>query len=187
MPLDDDPPDADQQRREALLTLVKRTLAERGLAAGPRGKPLFRVVEVLRDPRGRLSTQGQIWHTDLDHVRRFGHALGANTTADRVQITDVKGQVLEQIEARSASAAPAGWAGWRDRPLPPLPAQARRSQPPPALRPPPPAASATAPPPVQASAAPAPRPALPPRDIPVVEQLDFDPEATATLSPAPPP
>ncbi len=193
MPPDDQTSEDDQQRRAALLADVKRRLKARLAGPAPGAKPLFRVVEVTRDPRGRLSTLGQIWHTDLAHVRRFGHALGANSTAQRVEITDRHGAVVEQIPVCSSPAQAAGWAGWRERPLPPLPSQ---PQPPPRLQrrpaPPPPfppasepAPSAAAPPAPRATAArPSPRPV---QDFPVVNQVGFDPEATAPLSPAPPP
>lgn len=189
----DDPPEPESESPRltghALLQQVSRKLAaQRPPAAGAR--PLYRVVEVTRDPRGRLSPQGQIWHSDLDHVRRFGRALGANSVSQRVLIADGNGAVLEQIPVQLGAEGPAGWGGWRDLPLPALPARKTPSKPraraagaaAPAL--PPTAAKPLLRPPVEPT--PTPTPAPRPREIPVVEQVTFDPEATATLAPAAP-
>lgn len=201
----DDPPESEGPRLtgHALLQQVSRTLAAQQPSPGTGARPLYRVVEVTRDPRGRLSPQGQIWHSDLDHVRRFGRALGANSVSQRVLIADGNGAVLEQIPVLSGAAGPLGWGGWRDLPLPPLPP--RKAPPKPRARvtstAPPPAARPLLRPPLDPTPAlppglvqPAPRadagagttPPRPPREIPVVEQASFDPEATATLAPSPP-
>jgi hypothetical protein len=198
----DDPSDSPAPAPTALLEQVKRRLAERGVRPAQDERRLFRVVEVSRDARGRLSTQGQVWHTDLDHVRRFGHAVGSNTSAQRVQITDNRGEVVEQIPVCADPAQAAGWAGWRERPLPPLPARPSPKKPAPLPRRPPPmpfpldevvaATPGVTPAVTPATAAPETgsaakaAPAAAPRDLPVVEQLEFDPEATATLAPPPP-
>ncbi len=193
----DKPPESDPDPAKltgtALLQHVKRKLAAQRGSSLPSGQRMFRVVEVTRDPRGRLSVQGQVWHTDLDHVRRFGHALGANSAAQRVVIADQNGEVVEKIRVSSATAVTQGWEGWRDRALPPLPPRpkplrplrpSRPSRPSPSVKAPPPALADSAMTPVDASVA---APARLTREIPVVEQESFDPEATATLAPAPPP
>jgi hypothetical protein len=202
----DDPPepvpDPAKLTGTALLQQVKRKLAAQRAGNAKRGANLFRVVEVTLDTRGRLSSQGQIWHSDLDHVRRFGHALGANSTSQRVVIADRSGAVVEKIPVGSAPGAAPGWEGWRERPLPPLPPRQKPSRPPLAVRAPapgfppgmapdlppaPPPAASPAPAPADVGQTPVAAPSRPPRDIPVVEQEEFDPEATATLTPAPPP
>ena len=130
---------------------------------------LYRAVEIGRDAHGRLVRQGRIWHSDLDHVRRFGHAMAANSVSQSVQISDTTGAVLERIAVLPLSPASAGWSGWKDRPLPPAPARRK------------PAAASPRPPVTE----PPPSPAAP-MEVPVLEAV-FDPEATATLTPAPPP
>jgi len=101
----------------ALLAQLQKKLAG-GLRKDP---PIFRVVEVARAPNGRLVRQGQIWHSDLDQVRRFGRALAANSVSQQVVIADSAGAVIEEIPVAIAAAGPAGWGGWRDLPLPPAP------------------------------------------------------------------
>lgn len=151
------------------------------LATRQRKQPeLFRVVEIVRDSRGRLSPQGQIWHSDLNHVRRFGRAVAANSVSQGVLIADQAGGVVEKIPVQPLGAPGAGWgAGWRDMALPPAPPRQKPRVLPKTL-----AEKAVA----QAAAVPALPPApQPPRNIPVVAEPAFDPEATATLTPAPPP
>ena len=133
---------------------------------------LFRVVEIGRDGNGRLVKQGKVWHSDLEHVRRFGHAVAANSVSQRVVIADSTGAALEQIAVLPLSPSTAGWSGWQDRPLPPAPPRKKA------------AAAALPRLPTTAPAQPpdAPQPAP---DIPVLEAV-FDAEATATLTPAPP-
>ncbi len=82
---------------------------------------LFRVVEVTRDADGRVSRRGKIWHTDLSMVRRFGRALAANSEAQKVEVADAKGKVIETLVPPPAGSPPAGWEDWRAMPLPPLP------------------------------------------------------------------
>lgn len=167
--------DSDPDERPLTGTALLERLKNK-LATQKRGDPsLFRVVEITRDGRGRLVPQGQIWHSNLDHVRRFGRAVAANTASQGVLIADADGAVLEKIPVAPLGTA-AGWGGWRDMPLPPAPP--RQKARPPMLRPP----AATAPP--LPTAAPAPK-----VDLPVVADAGkpFDPESTATLTPAAPP
>ncbi len=129
---------------------------------------LYRVVEVMRAPNGRLARVGQIWHTDLAHVRRFGRALAGNTVGDQVQVADASGAVIETIPAAAAGAGPAGWGDWKALPLPPAPPRRApvRAAPPPAPRPPP-----TMVPPILPQALPAslaPSAARPPADEPMI-------------------
>jgi len=155
------PDDARTLTGTALLDRLQKKLASQR----PRLPELFRVVEIARDGQGRLVKQGQIWHSDLNHVRRFGRALAANSVSQSVVIADTSGTVVEKIPVVTPSlAGTAGWGGWRDLPLPPAPPRKK----PPAPR--------------RLPAAP------PPREIPVVEVVEdaFDAEATATLAPAPP-
>ncbi len=190
MPPADDTPESEPLSRTALLEQVKRRLADRQADLARRAKPMFRVVEVARDAQGRLTSIGQIWHTDLAHARRFGHALGANSTAQRVQIADSRGTVLEQVPVCAEATEAVGWAGWRERALPPLPAPPSRQA---LTRPPPPPADLPLPlasqPPAAADAGAgagagaATSGAQPSRDFARVEQLAFDPEATAPLLP----
>ncbi len=157
----------------ALLETLSQKLARRQRAPSE----LFRVVEVTRDSRGRLSRQGQIWHADLNHVRRFGRAVAANSVSQGVLIADSAGAVVEQIPVQPLGAPGSGWGQpWRDMPLPPAPAR----QAPRALPKAPAAKAVVAPQPMAATVPPAPQ-VPPPVDKP------FDPEATATLTPAPPP
>ena len=152
-------------------TLTGTALLERlqkKLAAQRRRLPeLFRVVEIARDGNGRLVRQGKIWHSDLDHVRRFGRAVAANSVSQRVVVADTSGAVVEQIPVLALSPVSAGWSGWQDMPLPPAPLRNK---------------------PAAASRAPAMPPAPPPQEMPELPVLEaaFDPEATATLTPAPP-
>lgn len=103
--------------------------------------PIFRVVEVTRDARGRLRHEGRIWHTDLGRLRKFGRAVAANTASHRVMVADAAGNVLEDIPIAPADDRAVKWSDWEAIPLPPLPPRAKRPAPikrkPPA--PPPPA------------------------------------------------
>ena len=83
--------------------------------------PIFRVVEMVRDERGRLREEGRIWHTDIAHLRRFGRAVAANTASHRVVVTDAAGQVLEEIPVAPPEERSVRWDDWQDIPLPPLP------------------------------------------------------------------
>jgi len=167
----------------ALLENLSQKLAKRQ----PRAPELFRVVEITRDSRGRLSPQGQIWHTDLAHVRRFGRAVAANSVSQGVVIADTAGGVIERIPVQPQGSAGAGWGpGWRDLPLPPAPPRQKPRVPVRTLAEKAAAAATTAalppPAPVQPTPAPAPQP------VPVAAtEKPFDPESTATLTPSPPP
>jgi len=86
--------------------------------------PLYRVVEVVRDDRGRLARLGQIWQPDLDRARRFGRVLAANSFSDKVLVANTDGAVLETIPEPPADAPPLGWGSWQDLPLPPRPRSA---------------------------------------------------------------
>ena len=108
--------DDDQPAGVALLAgMTARLDARQG-----RDAPIYRVVELTREADGRLRRQGQIWHADLDQVRRFGRAVAANSVAQQVVIADSAGGVVEELSVAPA-AGPAGWAGWRELPLPPAP------------------------------------------------------------------
>jgi hypothetical protein len=172
--------DADPDERPLTGTALLERLKDK-LASQKRGDPaLFRVVEITRDGRGRLVPQGQIWHSNLDHVRRFGRAVAANTASQGVLIADADGAVLEKIPVAPLGTA-AGWGGWRDMPLPPAPP--RKKPRPPMLRPPVATATPAVAPPPLPTVAPA-----PPVDLPVAAvEKPFDPESTATLTPAAPP
>lgn len=143
-------------------------------AAAARLKPtlrmdgnLYRVVEVMRAPNGRLTRIGQVWHSDLDHVRRFGRALAGNTVADHVQVADATGAVIETIPAPPPGTPPAGWGDWKAIPVPPAP-RLPRAVPPaaaPAPKGPPTMVPPIIPQSLPASLAPA---ARPPAEIPVI-------------------
>jgi len=112
-------PDTDDDS-PAGATMLERLQSQ--LAGRFRPDPaLFRVVEVTRNSRGRLVQQGQIWHSDLNHVRRFARAVAANSVAHGVVVADAAGAVVEQIPVGEFDGAPAGWGAWRDMPLPPPP------------------------------------------------------------------
>lgn len=149
---------------------------------------LYRVVEVVRAPNGRLSKIGQIWHSDLEQVRRFGHALAGNTVADHVQVADAAGTVIETIPAPPPGSAPAGWGQWRATPLPPAPPRPPprvRAQPPkpPAHKPPPTMVPPIIPRALPPTLAPAAPPATrPPVDLPVMAP-ENEVERTSPLPP----
>lgn len=133
---DDSPPFA---RRPAAAETLEAAQARLKPAQRVDGM-LYRVVEVLRAPNGRVKRVGQIWHSDLSRVRRFGHALAGNTSGDHVQVADASGQVIETIPAPPPGTPPTGWGTWRAGgalpPAPPLPAPPRPA-PRPAVKPPP--------------------------------------------------
>ena len=173
-----------------LLQSLSQKLARRQRKA----PELFRVVEIVRDSRGRLSPQGQIWHSDLEHVRRFGRAVAANSVSQGVLIADTQGGVVEKIPVQPLGGAASGWGdGWRAMPLPPAPPRQKPRVPPRSLVEKARTVSADVPalpPPADVpilSPAPVAAPAPAATDIPVVAQSAFDPESTATLTPAPPP
>jgi hypothetical protein len=90
-------------------------------------RPLYRVVEFMRDEQGRVMEQGRVWHSDLRRVRQFGRAVADNTAGSRVVIADNAGRVVEELPLPSLAHAEQGrWDGWRERPLPPLPRQPER-------------------------------------------------------------
>lgn len=122
--------DAGQPAGAALLAGLKARLE----ASQGRDAPIYRVVEITREPDGRLRRQGRIWHADLDQVRRFGRAVAANSAGQQVVIADATGGVVEELPVAPVGAvAPAGWTGWREIALPPAPP---RKKPRLALRPP---------------------------------------------------
>lgn len=143
---------------------------------------LYRVVEVVRDDNGRLVHEGKIWHRDLSRARRFGRAVAANSSAQRVQIADATGAILETIPFPPPGTPAAGWGAWQNRPLPampPRPAPARKPVP---AKP----APAPAPAPVAAPAAPpaASPSALPPPALPFTpDEPENEVERTRTLPP----
>lgn len=91
--------------------------------------PIFRVVEVTRDARGRLRHEGKIWHTDLGRLRKFGRAVAANTASHRVMVADASGNVLEDIPVVPSDDRAVKWFDWEAIPLPPLPPRAKRPAP----------------------------------------------------------
>jgi hypothetical protein len=134
---------------------------------------LFRVVEVIRQADGRLSKQGQIWHSDLAHARRFGRVLAANSTAQKVQVADAAGTVVETIPSPPPGSPAPGWGDWRELPLPPAPPVQRKRVAPPRVAAPAPAVAA---PPLL----PAPLPV--PAALPVMAP-ENEVERTSTLTP----
>lgn len=128
---------------------------------------LYRVVEVMRAPNGRLTRIGQVWHSDLEHVRRFGRALAGNTVADHVQVADAAGAVIETIPAPPPGAPAMGWGDWKALPVPPPPRRPERPAPAPrkAAKPPPTMVPPIIPQALPASLAPATRP---PVEVPVI-------------------
>lgn len=126
------------------------------LGGGFDAQPIFRVVEVVRDERGRLRQEGKIWHTDLGRMRKFGRALAANTASHRVVVADAAGNVLEEIPVAPADEREVKWSNWQAIPLPPLPPRKRPA--PPKRKP---RAAAPSPPPALASTPAAPAPSQP--------------------------
>lgn len=127
-----DKPDADAADRSpdtpAAASPARRDGGMR-LGAGFDAQPIFRVVEVVRDERGRLRHEGKIWHTDLGRMRKFGRALAANTASHRVMVADAAGNVLEEIPIAPADEREVKWTDWQAIPLPPLPPRKRPAPP----------------------------------------------------------
>jgi hypothetical protein len=142
LPPDDEVP---EHRTESLAAASARLAAVHKLDGS-----LYRVVEVTRQANGRLSRQGQIWHSDLSLARRFGRALAANSAAQKVQVADADGQVIETIPPPPPGTPAPGWGDWRAAPLPPAPPVVRRAPP----RPRPVAKAAPAPVPAPPAVAP---------------------------------
>jgi hypothetical protein len=100
-------------------------------ARSPRAqrRPLYRVVEFVRDDQGRIQEHGRIWHSDLRRVRQFGRAVANNTGGSRVVIADNPGRVVEELTLPDLAHPEQGqWDGWRDRALPPLPRRVERAR-----------------------------------------------------------
>ncbi len=96
-------------------------------AAGPErtarrpAQLLYRVVEVVRDGRGRLREEGRIWHTDLHQVRRFARAVAGDSTAHRLLVADGAGRIIEELRtAPGPSAQPTDWGQWKQIQVPTL-------------------------------------------------------------------
>ncbi len=134
---------------------------------------LYRVVEVVRAPNGRIARMGQVWHSDLDQARRFGHALAANAVDGEVQVSDANGRLLERIEPPAAGAAAPGWGDWKALPVPPPP-----------LRPPPQPVRRIAAAPVAMPAVEPPPTVVPPLLPPVPAVPAVPPAPTAEATPA---
>ena len=104
----------------------------RGISLGPSidKRPLYRVVEFMRDDRGRLREEGRIWHSDLHRVRQFGRAVAGNTAGSRVVIADNAGRVVEELPLPGLPGvdpcSTGRWDGWSERRLPSLPPAAGR-------------------------------------------------------------
>jgi len=144
-------------------------------------KPLYRVVEYLRDDSGRVREEGRIWHNDLSRVRKFGRAVACNTTGARVVIADNAGRVVEELPLPSFDDPVLGrWQGWQQQSLPPVPRDRT-----PLKRPRPVAVAATwtrspdaspglPAPEIGLPALPAPQPSrlAPPRDLPTLTPTD---------------
>lgn len=103
----------------------------------PDPRPVYRVVEMMRNADGRLRKQGNIWHVDLDVPRKFGRALAANTSSHRIVIEDNQGRVLEELPVTGPGERRASWANWEDIPLPVLPPTRQPPRHVPVLRQPP--------------------------------------------------
>lgn len=125
---------------------------------------LYRVVETTRRADGRLVKTGRVWQPDLERTRRFGRVLAANSVAQKVQVADEAGVVIETIPPPLPGDPPRGWGDWR--------AQVAAQPPLPVLPPRPPRVEARKKAP-SALAAPKPPPVLPP---------ESEVERTATLS-----
>lgn len=173
---------------ETLEAALERVRSVRGV-----GGNLYRAVEVTLSPDGRLARVGKIWHQDLEHVRRFGHALAANTAGMQVQVTDSRGQVLETIAPPSKDVEPVGWSNWTAIPVPkapPRPPQPRRRpRPLPAavpapVKPPAPRSAPAVVPPVIAQELPVPPPTETSVGAPTLQEPPESPvERTNTLRP----
>lgn len=130
---------------------------------------LYRVVEITRRADGRLVKTGRVWQPDLEQTRRFGRVLAANSVAQKVQVADEAGAIIETIPPPLPGDPPLGWGDWRAQvaaqaPLPVLPPRAPR-----------PVARKKTP---TVFAAPKAPPRLPPPELPPESAV----ERTATLS-----
>jgi hypothetical protein len=88
--------------------------------------PMYRVLEMVRDARGRLVPMGHVWHADLDRIRRFGRAIASNSASHRVVIADSAGTVLEELPVCGPDERQPAWDNWQQIPVParpPLPPQ----------------------------------------------------------------
>ena len=159
LPMDPESPEAPASPFDTVVPRAAETLAAVSAQRVTRHKSdpsLFRVVEVVRAANGRLTRHGQIWHRDLDHVRRFGRALAANSAAQKVQVADAAGAVVETIPPPPPGTPAPGWSDWlahAESPLPPLPP-----------RPPPVRAAARLPPAAPPAAVPMNLPVLAPEN-----------------------
>lgn len=85
--------------------------------------PMYRVLEMTRDARGRLVPMGHVWHADLDRIRRFGRAIAANSASHCVLIADSTGTVLEELPVSGPEERQPAWDNWQQIALPPRPAR----------------------------------------------------------------
>jgi len=114
-PTDTSVPEAHQQPER------RPSIVLRPQAPEVRRPPLYRVVEVVRTPYGRLEEEGKVWHSDLAHVRRFGRAIAGNTSGHRVVVVDGAGTILEELSVVPQQHRDGSWEGWKETTLPPLP------------------------------------------------------------------
>ncbi|CAN7256190.1 hypothetical protein [Rhizobacter sp. LjRoot28] len=140
-------------------------------------RPIYRVVEIVRDSEGRLRHEGRVWHSDLTLLRKFGRAVAANTRSHRVLIADSVGEIVEELPITPPEDRQAAWDRWEALPLPPqptLPATRRAAV----------AAQAAAEAAAKAAQAAVRTPLAPPRNIPrlPVEQATDLAEAVRTLT-----
>ena len=84
-------------------------------------RPMYRVVEVMRDDHGHLLKEGHVWHDSLERARRFGRVLAANTSGHAVVVEDAIGRPLETLLPVPPEQRTGRWDHWADAPLPPLP------------------------------------------------------------------
>jgi len=127
-------------------------------------KPIYRIVEIVRDGQGRLHRQGCVWHNDLQMLRRFGRAVAANTASHKVLITNSQGEVIEELPVAPLGQRQSAWDSWGDVALPPAPPVRKDVRAASAL----PARPVVVAEPVPATEAspPEPGPSEPPREIP---------------------
>jgi hypothetical protein len=154
------PPEATQQPEPAVRAL------------GPVDpRPLYRVVEVVRNTSGRLEEEGRVWHNDLARVRRFGRAVAANSSGQKVLVVDGVGNLLEELSVVPQEGRSGAWQGWQKTELPPLPPRQLRRPPKPAKLAAPPVPKPNPNPP-----APAVAPAEARCDVPVAAEADAGPD-----------
>lgn len=91
-------------------------------------KPIYRVVEVVRNSEGRLRHEGRVWHNDLALLRKFGRAVAANTSSHRVMITDAVGDIIEELPIAAPDERQSAWDSWEGVDLPPAPPVVRRAR-----------------------------------------------------------